>query len=614
MTSEKPASVWREFIDALRLLTPSERYSAAFYAVASIVAGLLDTVALASTMPFIALLVDTKSALGNRHIGEIYKLFGEPAESSFVVWVGGFCLMLVLGSGLLSAWLQRRTNRFVASCQARLAQEVMNALVHAPYVWFLGVNTQVVSHVFQRDVFLWARELVYKLLSMTRDITLIVMPLALVVIITPVIGVLTLAGIAVLVLGVVLFSRPRITMLTHVKHEADARALALAGQALTGIKDVAISGRQSEFVNSFARTYRTYTWANAEMQNQHQLPNKAILLLGQVGLLSVAIVLWLAGSDRGTLAAQLSLLVLVTSRIVPAANRLSTAFTTFFGVFPAVRGIQKTLYEIRHAGDRKLDEKQALSIPRPWRQITFEDVKFVYPNSADPAVGNVSLEIEGGKTYGIVGASGAGKSTVADLLMGLVVPAAGRICVDGTPINSATVRSWQSRIGYVPQAPFVLDDTLAANVAFGMPPAKRDAARLADAIEAANLADLVAELPEGLDTNLGDRGLRLSGGQRQRVAIARALYDDCDLLVLDEATAALDTVSERAVQDAISGLKGKMTTVAIAHRLSTVRDCDRIFVFDQGRLVAEGRWNELLADSPLFRKMVESGNDRELAA
>ena len=190
--------------------------------------------------------------------------------------------MLVLGSGLLSAWLQRRTNRFVASCQARLAQEVMNALVHAPYVWFLGVNTQVVSHVFQRDVFLWARELVYKLLSMTRDITLIVMPLALVVIITPVIGVLTLAGIAVLVLGVVLFSRPRITMLTHVKHEADARALALAGQALTGIKDVAISGRQSEFVNSFARTYRTYTWANAEMQNQHQLPNKAILLLGQI--------------------------------------------------------------------------------------------------------------------------------------------------------------------------------------------------------------------------------------------------------------------------------------------------------------------------------------------
>lgn len=607
-------SLWRELWSAVQLLTKRERRHAIAYALTSVIAGLLDTLVLASTMPFIALLVDLDNALANRHLAAIQSLLGMPSSSNFVLIVGLICVTLVIGSGLFSSWLQRRTNRFVANCQARLAHEIMDSLAHAPYVWFLGINTLIVNHVFQRDVALWARELINRLLNIARDLTLVLMPLGLVVIVTPIVGVLTLGAIAGLVVAVIVFTRPRITALIREKQEADARAYSLAGQMLTGIKDVAISGRRSEFVGAFIRAYQVYTRTSAEIQNHHQLPNKAILMFGQVGLLVVASVLWALGSDRGTLAAQLSLLILVTSRIVPAANRLSSAISTFIGVLPAVRDIDGLLNQIKGAGVQGRMMMISKSISRPWKRIVFESVSFVYPNNSMPAMSDLSLTIEAGKTYGIVGASGAGKSTVADLLMGLVTPTVGHISVDAAPLDQASIANWQSKIGYVPQAPFVLDDTVAANVAFGIPGEKRDTIRLTHAIGVANLAELVSDLPNGLNTPLGDRGLRLSGGQRQRIAIARALYDECDLLVLDEATAALDTVSERAVQDAVSRLKGQITTVAIAHRLSTIRDCDRIFVFDQGRLVAEGSWSELLANSAHFRKIVEIGNDKDIAA
>jgi ABC-type multidrug transport system fused ATPase/permease subunit len=613
-SSEPRTTVLPELLSALRLLTASERKKAIAFALFAVVSGLFDTIALASTMPFIALLVDVDSALKNERIAAFHALLGRPDPSTLVIIAGSVCLALVICSGSLSAWIQRRTNRFVARCQARLAKEIMDALVHAPYVWFLGINTQVVSHVFQRDVLLWARELVYKLLNMARDVTLVVMPLVLVLIVTPVVGVLTLGAIAALVGAVIRFTHPRITMLTRTKQDADARAFAMSGQALTGIKDVSISGRQREFVAAFARAYNTYTWANAEMQNQHQLPNRAILLFGQVGLLAVAIVLWALGSDRGTLAAQLSLLILVTSRIVPAANRLSSAITTFFAVLPSVRGIESMLMSIRDSGKRRPELRAANQINRPWKRLSAEHVGFTYPNGNVAALDDISLAIEAGKTYGIVGASGSGKSSVADLLMGFIAPQRGWIKVDDCLIDETSVASWQAHIGYVPQVPFILDDTLAANVAFGVPEGKRDAERVMRALTVAHLSDLLAELPAGLGTNLGDRGLRVSGGQRQRIAIARALYDECDLLVLDEATSALDSTSERAVQDALAQLKGKIATVTIAHRLSTIHQCDRIFLLDQGRLVAEGSWNELLANSPLFQKMVEMGGNTDLAA
>jgi ATP-binding cassette, subfamily B, bacterial PglK len=236
------------------------------------------------------------------------------------------------------------------------------------------------------------------------------------------------------------------------------------------------------------------------------------------------------------------------------------------------------------------------------RAVALEGVSYTYADEADPVLVDVDLTIARGESIGIVGPSGAGKSTLIDLLLGLLTPTRGRITVDGRDVAGA-LRSWQRHIGYVAQEPFVLDDTLRRNVAFGVADAEIDDPRVTAALRLAQLGEFVAGLPAGLDTMLGERGTRLSGGQRQRVAIARALYDEPEVLVFDEATSALDTPTERELIAALEALRGVKTLVVIAHRLTTVRHCDRLAVLRDGRLAAVGPWDELLARDAGFRAL-----------
>jgi ATP-binding cassette subfamily C protein len=239
----------------------------------------------------------------------------------------------------------------------------------------------------------------------------------------------------------------------------------------------------------------------------------------------------------------------------------------------------------------------------PWRRIDLEDVAFEYAGAQRNVLHRVTLAIEAGRSYGIVGRSGAGKSTLIDLVVGLLSPTSGRILVDGKPLTAEAAPRWQQRIGYVPQSPFILDDTLRANIALGIPPHEVDEARLRRCLDMANLTELASELHAGLEAPLGDRGIRLSGGQRQRVAIARALYKDPDILVLDEATSALDSPNERLVYRAIDSLKGRLTIISIAHRITTLQGCDEILVMEGGRLAARGTHKELLRSSRLFAEL-----------
>jgi ABC-type multidrug transport system fused ATPase/permease subunit len=612
------ASVLHVVRDGLSLLTPGERRHGIVLVLVIIVTGVLDMVALATAMPFIGLLVEPETVLRYPVLERLRLAIGASGHTQLVLAIGAGSLILLVMSSAASLLLQRRMNRFTAACQSRLAREVMTNLVMAPYAWFLTVNAATVSYVFQRDVLLWARELVLKVLAVVRDLVMIVLPALLIVIATPLAGLAALAAIGLLVMAMLYLVRPKIRYLVEFKQAADSRANTLAVQALAGVKDVKISGREGEFTRAFTKAYSNYAWAHANLTNWHQLPVSVILLAGQVGMFVVALVLWSQGNDRGELAAQLALLVLVTSRVMPAANRLTGAATTFYGVLPAIRSVRQLVVDMRRGAETSAASTPGVAADSrarrgAWRHLTLDRVAFSYPSAAKPAVNDLSIALDARRAYGVVGPSGSGKSTLVDLMAGLLTPSEGQIRVDDDVLAGSAIRPWQRHVGYVPQAPFITDDTLAANVAFGVPPDRIDREQLTRALEGANLAELVASLPKGIDTPLGDRGVRLSGGQRQRIAIARALYDEADLLILDEATSALDTVSERAVQEAIERLRGHVATVVIAHRLSTVRDCDRIFVMDGGRLVAEGSWEELLASSPVFRALVAAADGKEAA-
>jgi ABC-type multidrug transport system fused ATPase/permease subunit len=237
-------------------------------------------------------------------------------------------------------------------------------------------------------------------------------------------------------------------------------------------------------------------------------------------------------------------------------------------------------------------------------RLELRDVHYAYPNADREALRGISLSVDAYTTVGLVGATGSGKTTTVDLILGLLRPSSGALIADGKPIDRSNIRSWQRSLGYVPQHIFLSDETVAANIAFGIRPADIDHDAVERAARVANLHDFVInELQDGYETRVGERGVRLSGGQRQRIGIARAMYHDPDVLILDEATSALDNVTERAVMDAVHNLGSRKTIILIAHRLSTVRSCDRIFLLEHGQLIADGTYDELVSENEKFRQM-----------
>ena len=332
----------------------------------------------------------------------------------------------------------------------------------------------------------------------------------------------------------------------------------------------------------------------------------------------------------GTMLA-LILLMLVKSggnvtEIVPTLGVI--AFSTM-RLLPSLQQIYHSLVSIRGAssildtivGDfastpaLPLAEAGTGQVLKLEKQLELSQVSFAYAQAERPTLREVDLVIPARTTVGVVGGTGAGKTTLVDLILGLLTPDAGKMRVDGIDLGPENLRSWQQTLGYVPQTIYLTDETIAANIAFGVPKDQIDMAAVERAARIAALHDFVlSDLPQGYDTFVGERGVRLSGGQRQRIGIARALYRDPTLLIMDEATSALDNITERVVMEAVNRIRADKTIILIAHRLSTVKTCDTIFLMDRGRLLAQGSYDELLAGNDVFRRMVAGGADDVQAA
>lgn len=587
---------------AFRLLDQRERRQVALLVAGLAFTGLIDALALASVMPVITIIVEPNLVERYDVLNWLRNFLPDLTTGQFVIGMAAtaaFLLTLSTGLSLAMLWAN---NRFGAAIQTRLAHDIMLSAMRAPYVWYLTQNSAALVRFFHSDITRWGRDFVQRLITMAQHLVSMVVPLALVLVVAPGAGLLSLVIVAAIGFLLTRLVQPRIRGASSASKQATDRLVVVANNALAGVKDIKLACQEEQFAHEFSNAFRYASRASASLGTWQVIPGSMLMLLGQLALLTLGAALWARGLSHGAIAGQMALIVLVTSRVVPAANRFFGLFSSMWNMLPWVDEVirmERELAKLNMEGQ----QPNAPAAPQSWTDLTLDEVTFTYPGKEHAAVSGVSLEIRRGRSYGFVGMSGAGKSTLLDMIIGLYKASAGDIRLDGASLYGLDMKTWQSQIGYVPQFPYIADDTLKANVALGIQRKKIDEPRVRQCLDLANLTEFVDTLPQGINTQVGDRGIRMSGGQRQRLAIARAFYQNPQLLVLDEATSSLDTVSEKEVQQAVAHLRGKVTMLIIAHRLATVRECDEIVYIDAGRLVARGTFQELLSTSPGFREL-----------
>jgi len=544
-----------------------------------------------AVLPLVGLLVEPSLTENSRSLIILREWLGQPSLNNLILILGGGALGLLIVGHLGGFVVQAGIEIYTSRIQTRLAAETMAQVVESPYPWYLDQNSASLSRIFHNDFGLWGREFIGNLLRVFTNLATIAIGAGIVLITSPLAGLAALLLVSLLTYGALRIVQRPLTIWTIRKRDAAQQTMVMETQIFSGIKDIKAAGANRHFVRLFSLRFGEMSRSAARGVVYAQMPTMFLLMMAQLSLLIIMLTLWLSGSHGGELAAMMTLIMLVVFRVAPAITRLTAISTSITNALPWVQGVVKLRADVRLAR-RQWRSTGDASPPDEWLTVRFRHTSYSYPGRDDKVLHDIDLDLHNHRAYGFIGASGAGKSTLIDLFLGLLQPVEGEISIDSLPLASVDLAAWRKKIGYVSQNPSFLDDTLKANVALGVNPAHIDLDLLQRSLSLAGLDDLIQHLPEGVDTILGDRAIRLSGGQRQRIAIARALYRRPDILILDEATAALDPTTEAGIVQLVRQLKKHVMILIISHRPAIVAPCDQIFELSAGRVVKTGSFED----------------------
>ena len=583
-----------------RLLTPREQKQAVLLFVMMILGAVLEMIGVGAIPAFIALLSEPGRARTSP-VGALL-LPHLPDMTAGGLVVGGAAVLLVLFviKNSYIAMLSFAQARYVTNRQVRIASSLLEKYLANAYTFHLQRNSAELLRNANNEALEVVGSVLVPGLTLCMELLTVSAILTLLVVAEPfvsLVGFVLLGGATFLSVRVV---RRRLLQYGAAIQDARLRMIKSVNEGLGAIKITKSLGRESYFLHE----YRRQAYRSAEAQRFRQvmldLPRLYLETASMVGLLVVAAVLISEKRPVGGIIATLSLLAVAVVRMIPSFNRITGAVTTLrYGRF-SLDAVFKDLVEAGPTITPPSKERETELTYR--RVLELADVHFTYPGAARPALSGVSMRVPRGQAIGIVGPTGSGKTTLVDIILGLLVPDEGEVLLDGRSIRG-TENQWRTHVGYVPQDVYLLDDSIRHNIAFGLPDEFIDDEAVTRAAEAAQLSTLIKSLPAGMESVVGERGVRLSGGQRQRIGIARALYNNPSVVVLDEATSSLDHETERFVMEAIEALRGERTLIIIAHRISTVRACDRLFLLADGRVVSSGTYDELLASDGQFRRL-----------
>jgi ABC-type multidrug transport system fused ATPase/permease subunit len=589
----------------LEMMTPRERRR--FWILVGITFGLsvIEATSVLSILPFLQLIAEPDLVETSRIYALFYNGLGFENVRQFMIW-SGVAVFLITIIGLVmkiaTMWI---TTRFAVMRAYSFSSRLLTSYLHQPYEWFLSrhtanLGTSILSEVNE----VVGRSLLPAVRIIPSTFTTILLVVAL-CLIEPVIA-LGSAFVVVVVYGAVFVGvRNKLKHIGRIRLEANRERYHAVRESMGGMKELKIIGLEDVYLSRFRRAAYRMARVQATADILSNTPRYVLEGFAFGGMILLVLTLLIQrGEDLTAMIPTLGVIAAAGLRLIPALQQIYQLFTTLRQGEATLISVHGDITGLEQEHARERSRRETMPV-RPLTQLLeLDGVRYAYPETDRSALRGLSLTIKANTTVGIVGGTGAGKTTLVDIMLGLLDPAQGVMRVDGEPITPDTRRSWQKTLGYVPQTIFLSDGTVAENIAFGLPPDKIDRAAVERAARIAALHDFVTqELGQGYDTPVGERGVRLSGGQRQRVGIARALYHDPAMLILDEATSALDNLTERAVMDAVHNIAGQKTIVMIAHRLSTVRNCDRIFLLRDGRVAAGGQFNELVEADEEFRQM-----------
>ena len=560
--------------------------------------GLLEVFGIGMLFPYVSILQDPSAISHMRYVSAIYRGLGFESQRSFLIAMSAFLLLTFSVKGFLALWVANFQSRFARAKLADLGRTLLCRYLHRSYAFFLSANTSVLIGNLTTSLSQLCVGVIQSALSLASEVIVAVGLIAFLIFLNPVFSLcalLFIGGLSVLLKRVI---RERIARHANANELHWKAMIRTVNESLSSAKEVKVLGCQQYFVDTYSMEVEQYSRAQQHYNVLAQFPRVALETGAVAGMVIFALFAMLGGTFGPNLFAVLAVFSIATVRIVPSATRILQSWNAINFYRPSIDVIAAGLSEA-NAEDASVGvKKSSLISSLHLRESLAVSIKsFAYPTNPHFTLADIDLTILRGQTVGLIGQSGSGKTTLVDLILGLFPEFVGSITVDGHDIRE-NLAVWRQQIGYIPQSIYLRDDTIVRNVAFGVPDSQIDMRAVERAIHLAGLDPVIRTQRDGVETLVGDRGIRLSGGERQRIGIARALYHEPELLILDEATSALDNETERQIVDSILGLSLSKTVIVIAHRLSTVENCDIVYLMRSGRIVDRGSFSMIIERSP----------------
>ncbi|XKE44008.1 ABC transporter ATP-binding protein/permease [Halomonas organivorans] len=596
----------RSLHELYSLLTHGQRRRLVFLQILVVLMACAEVAAVVAIGPFMAIVGDISRLQEDGIIADIYNGSGFQDPYSFLFWLGIGVLITLTISTMISIYTVWRLSLYGQKIGAELSIRLYKHYMKQPWLFHSrGSSNQLTSKISQECTRI-TDKVIAPIMKMNAKVVMVTFMATAVFVFNPrvaVIGVLTFFASYVLLYRTV---RKKLASDGQMISRTQDERFQLMAEGFGGIKDALLLGRQGIFNKRFEASSLALGRARGTSKGLSEVPRYAMELIAFGSVIFLILYLLTAHhGDLGKLLPVLSVYALAGLKLLPAFQQIYMSVSTIRSNLSAFDSIRDDLIASRYTGMSYSQDPAGAGRLIPQDSVALNNVSFRYPGKDESALSGLSLEIPANHVIGLVGPSGSGKSTAIDMLLGLIDPDEGSLTIDNRAITSDTKRAWQNSVGFVPQTIFLADASIRENIAFGLPNEQIDDVKVAKSVCLAHLDDLITSLPEGLDTRVGERGIQLSGGQRQRIGIARALYDDAKVLILDEATSALDGITEKNVMDAIHDFSGKKTIVMVAHRLATVRRCDKIYFIDNGHVVDSGSYDELVNNNVVFQKMAK---------